>query len=197
MASKSYGWDVRNIVKISPKMTKKQSFFDFFSIFSQTVHTIRTKASQKEKDLSRLLYRTCGSGFVDRSKWSSRCPIESSVSVHGTFISPHINSPQNHFTHIYSAPCSFHTTLMSPHTVIINQLTIWSSGSGNTWVRKLNTSIFAEVSQHPQLEIRLRNACSILHDWQKKWFFPAPPLLKLLELFACTLMLPATFFMIF
>ena len=29
MASKSYGWDVRNIAKISPKMAKKQSFFDF------------------------------------------------------------------------------------------------------------------------------------------------------------------------
>ena len=33
-ASKSYGWDVRNIAKISPKMAKKQSFFDFFR-FSQ------------------------------------------------------------------------------------------------------------------------------------------------------------------
>ena len=29
-ASKSYGWDVRNIAKISPKMAKKQPFFDFF-----------------------------------------------------------------------------------------------------------------------------------------------------------------------
>ena len=64
MASKSYGWDVRNIAKISPKMAKKQPFLDFFSIFSQTVLTIRTKASQKEKDLSRLLYRICGSGFI-------------------------------------------------------------------------------------------------------------------------------------
>ena len=34
MASKSYGWDVRNVVKISPKMAKKQPFFDFFR-FSQ------------------------------------------------------------------------------------------------------------------------------------------------------------------
>ena len=50
--------------KISPKMVKKQSFFDFFSIFSKTVHTIRMKASQKEKDLSRFLYRICGSGFT-------------------------------------------------------------------------------------------------------------------------------------
>ena len=29
-ASKSYGLDVRNIAKISPKMAKKQPFFDFF-----------------------------------------------------------------------------------------------------------------------------------------------------------------------
>ena len=28
-ASQSYGWDVRNIAKISPKMAKKQPFFDF------------------------------------------------------------------------------------------------------------------------------------------------------------------------
>ena len=119
-ASKSYGWDVRNIAKSSPKMAKKQPLFHFFrfsqklsirfernflqlfytilqsyrcnfikfgwlgcekqpnlaqkwpknshflifSIFSQTVHTIRTKASQKEKDLSRLLYRICGSGYL-------------------------------------------------------------------------------------------------------------------------------------
>ena len=34
MASKSYGWDVRNIAKISPKMAKKQPFFDFYR-FSQ------------------------------------------------------------------------------------------------------------------------------------------------------------------
>ena len=33
-ASKSYGLDVRNIAKISPKMAKKQPFFDFFR-FSQ------------------------------------------------------------------------------------------------------------------------------------------------------------------
>ena len=30
MASKSYDWNVRNIAKISPKMAKKQPFFDFF-----------------------------------------------------------------------------------------------------------------------------------------------------------------------
>ena len=59
----SYGWDVRNIAKFSPKMAKKNSHFSIFSIFSQTVLTIRTKASQKEKDLSRLLYRICGSGL--------------------------------------------------------------------------------------------------------------------------------------
>ena len=34
MASKSYGWDVRNIGEISPKTARKQPFFDFFR-FSQ------------------------------------------------------------------------------------------------------------------------------------------------------------------
>ena len=33
MASKSYDWNVRNIAKISPKMAKKQPFFDFFFFF--------------------------------------------------------------------------------------------------------------------------------------------------------------------
>ena len=102
-ASKSYGWDVRNIAKISSKMAKKQPFFDFFRFsqklsirfernFLQLFYTILEsymcngikivwlgcekhsqnypKNGQKraifrlqEKDLSRLLYRTCGSGF--------------------------------------------------------------------------------------------------------------------------------------
>ena len=35
-ASKSYDWNVRNTAKISPKMAKKQSFFDLFR-FSQKV----------------------------------------------------------------------------------------------------------------------------------------------------------------
>ena len=34
IASKSYDWNVRNIAKISPKMVKKQPFFDFL-LFSQ------------------------------------------------------------------------------------------------------------------------------------------------------------------
>ena len=38
MASKSYGCDVRNISKSSPKMTKKQSFSTFYSIFSKTLY---------------------------------------------------------------------------------------------------------------------------------------------------------------
>ena len=42
MTSKLYDWDVRSISKINPEMAKKQSFFDFFSKFSKTVHTIRT-----------------------------------------------------------------------------------------------------------------------------------------------------------
>ena len=101
MALKSYGWDVRNIAKISPKMAKKQPFFDFFRFsqklsirfernFLQIFYTIlesymcngikivwlgcekQPKLAQKwskkghfstsENNLSRLLYRTCGSG---------------------------------------------------------------------------------------------------------------------------------------
>ena len=54
--SKSYGWDVRNIAKISPKMAKKQPFFDFFSLFSKTVHTIRTKLSTVILHHIRVLY---------------------------------------------------------------------------------------------------------------------------------------------
>ena len=48
-ASKSYGWDVRNIAKISPKMAKKQPFFDFFR-FSQKL-SIRF-----ERNLLQLFY---------------------------------------------------------------------------------------------------------------------------------------------
>ena len=35
----SYGWYLGNIAKISPKMTKKWPFLDFFSIFSKAVPT--------------------------------------------------------------------------------------------------------------------------------------------------------------
>ena len=54
MASKLYCWDVRNIAKLSPKMAHSQNLpkkdqktviFHFFSIFSKTVHTSRTKMS--------------------------------------------------------------------------------------------------------------------------------------------------------
>ena len=47
-ASKSYDWNVRNIAKIIPKMAKnspKTAIFRLFSVFSKTVHTIRTKFS--------------------------------------------------------------------------------------------------------------------------------------------------------
>ena len=43
-AIKSYGWDVRNIAKINPKMAKN-SHFSPSLIFVKTVHTIRTKFS--------------------------------------------------------------------------------------------------------------------------------------------------------
>ena len=51
-ASKSYGWDVRNIAKISPKM----AIFRLFSLFSKTVHTIRTKFSTVILHHIRVLY---------------------------------------------------------------------------------------------------------------------------------------------
>ena len=44
-ASKSYGWDVRNIAKISPKKGQETAIFRLFPSFSKTVHTIRTKFS--------------------------------------------------------------------------------------------------------------------------------------------------------
>ena len=50
-ASKSYGWDVRNIAKISPKMAKKRPFFDFIR-FSQKL-SIRF-----ERNFLQLFYTT-------------------------------------------------------------------------------------------------------------------------------------------
>ena len=55
-ASNSYGWDVKNLAKISPKMAKKLPFFDVFSIFSKTVHSIRTKFSTVVLHHIRVLY---------------------------------------------------------------------------------------------------------------------------------------------
>ena len=79
-ASKSYDWNVRNIAKISPKMAKnspkmaknspkmaknspkmaknspKTAIFRLFSIFSKTVHTIRTKFSAVILHHIRVLY---------------------------------------------------------------------------------------------------------------------------------------------
>ena len=43
-----YDWNVRNIAKISPKIAKispKTAVFRLFSIFANTLHTIRTKIS--------------------------------------------------------------------------------------------------------------------------------------------------------
>ena len=62
MASKSYGWNVRNIAKISPKMVKKGPFFDF-----------------RKKYLSRLLYRTCGSGSL-----REKAPTKNKMIRHST-----------------------------------------------------------------------------------------------------------------
>ena len=81
MASKLYDWDLRNVLKISPK-------FRFFSILLKTLYVLNEllwnlftpykgficaiyqnritgiRASEKQKVLIRLLYRTCGSGFT-------------------------------------------------------------------------------------------------------------------------------------
>ena len=51
-ASKFFDWNVRNIAKISPKI----SIFRLFSIFSKAVHTIRTKFSTVILNLIRVLY---------------------------------------------------------------------------------------------------------------------------------------------
>ena len=42
MASKSYDWDVRNIVKISPKMAKKLPVLDFFDFLKYSLRFERT-----------------------------------------------------------------------------------------------------------------------------------------------------------
>ena len=52
---KSYGWDVRNLAKMSPK-TPKKAIFSLFSIFSKTVHTIQTKVSTVILHHIRVLY---------------------------------------------------------------------------------------------------------------------------------------------
>ena len=58
-ASKLYDWNVRNIAKISPKMAKisqKTAHFRHFTIFSKTLHTIRTKFSTVFLQQNRVLY---------------------------------------------------------------------------------------------------------------------------------------------
>ena len=54
-ASKSYDWNVRNMAKISPKMTKKLPFFDSFRLFSQKL-SIRF-----EQNFIQSLYTILGS----------------------------------------------------------------------------------------------------------------------------------------
>ena len=55
----SYDWNLRNIAKIRPKIAKispKRTISRLFSIFSQTVHTIRTKFSTVVLHHVRVLY---------------------------------------------------------------------------------------------------------------------------------------------
>ena len=49
MASKSYGWDVKNIAKISPKMAKKQSFFDFFDFLTNCSYDSNESESEGKR----------------------------------------------------------------------------------------------------------------------------------------------------
>ena len=58
-ASKLYDWNVRNIAKISIKMAKVSpttAIFRLFSIFSKTVHTLRTNVSTVILHRIRVLY---------------------------------------------------------------------------------------------------------------------------------------------
>ena len=48
-ASKSYGWDVRNIAKINPKMAKKLSFFDFFDFLTNCSYDSNESESEGKK----------------------------------------------------------------------------------------------------------------------------------------------------
>ena len=45
----SYGWDVRNIAKFSPKMAKKQSFFDFFRFSHKLLIRFERKRVRRKK----------------------------------------------------------------------------------------------------------------------------------------------------
>ena len=75
MASKSYGWDVRNIAKISPKMAKKQPFFDFFR-FSQKL-SIRFERNFLQLFYSILESYMCNGikiVWLGCEKYSQNCP---------------------------------------------------------------------------------------------------------------------------
>ena len=45
----SYGWDVRNIAKFSPKMAKKQSFFDFFDFLTNSSYDSNERESEGKR----------------------------------------------------------------------------------------------------------------------------------------------------
>ena len=52
MASKSYGWDVRNIAKLSPKIAKKTVFFRFFRFSQKLSIRFERKRVRKKKTLA-------------------------------------------------------------------------------------------------------------------------------------------------
>ena len=72
MASKSYGWDVRNIAKISPKKAKKQLFFNFLGVGKNF----------------RLLMQSCfffSRPFHENFKFLKNCPYDFYKIFHGHF----------------------------------------------------------------------------------------------------------------
>ena len=56
MASKLLDWDLRNIVKISPKMTRKQPFLDFFRFSQKLFIRFERKFLQSFYIIYRVLY---------------------------------------------------------------------------------------------------------------------------------------------
>ena len=115
-ASKSYGWDVRNIAKISPKMAKIQPFFDFFR-FSQKL-SIRF-----ERNFLQLFYTILESymcngiknvwlGCEKQPKLSQKWPKNSHFSIFFRFsqklsIRFERNFLQSFYTILWSFMCNF------------------------------------------------------------------------------------------
>ena len=90
MTSKSYGWDVRNIAKISPKMAKKQSFLDLFR-FSQKL-SMRFERNLLQSCYTILESYMCNGikivwlGFGKQPKLAQKWPKNSHFSIFFDFL---------------------------------------------------------------------------------------------------------------